>query len=223
MATAGKVSFTGHVVDLSAHTVDDGQDFYAINPKGNVPCLVGPNGFFLNENVATLTFLADRGTAGLAPKINTPERYVFLNTLAFIATELHKGVGGLFNPTLSEQGKELQKAAALKAITTFVEQFLDNGRKKFLNGETLSAADVYAYIVLTWTAFVGIDLPKESPKAQEYLESMASQDVVKKGQAAITKATSPIKKRGSFLSRLVKKGSSSSTGEGSAASSPAKQ
>jgi glutathione S-transferase len=46
------------IVDIGKHVVasgsEKGQDFYKINPKGNVPCVVLDDGTVLNENAATL-------------------------------------------------------------------------------------------------------------------------------------------------------------------------
>jgi glutathione S-transferase len=48
------------IVDLATHKTASGADFYAINPKGNVPALVLADGTVLNENVAVLSYLADQ-------------------------------------------------------------------------------------------------------------------------------------------------------------------
>ena len=141
-ATIGGLSFDSEVVDLRTHTTASGKDFYGINWKGNVPTVVFPDGSLLNENVATLSYLADAGNANLAPKEGTPARYQFLNHLGFVATELHKGVGALFNPTLSPEAREAAAANALKKIDQLVT-LLDG--KRFLDGATLSAADIYAH------------------------------------------------------------------------------
>ncbi len=42
-----------------AHVLAGGGDFYAVNPKGNVPCLVLDDGTILNENAAILDFVID--------------------------------------------------------------------------------------------------------------------------------------------------------------------
>ncbi len=180
-ASIGGLEFDSETVDLATHKTKSGADFYGINPKGNVPTVVLPNGTMFNENVATLTYIADTGNAGLAPKEGTPERYEFLNHLAFVATELHKGVGALFNPKLSPEAREGAKANALKKIEQLVG-LLDDGKKSFLNGKTLSAADLYAYIVLSWTGHLGIPL---SEKAQAYFDGIKANESVKKGHAAI--------------------------------------
>src|SRR5580698_10851704 len=115
-ATIGGLTFDSEVVDLPTHKTKSGADFYKINPKGNVPTIVFPNGSILNENVATLTYLADAGNAHLAPKDGTPERYQYLNDVGFVATELHKGVGALFNTGLSPEAREAAMANAQKKV-----------------------------------------------------------------------------------------------------------
>lgn len=182
VATIGGLSFDSETVDLGSHKTKSGEDFYKVNPKGNVPTVAFADGSILNENVATLTFLADSGNAGLAPKEGTPERYQFLNHVAFVSSELHKAVGALFNPTLSPEAREAAKAAAGKKIDLFVAVYLDGGKKSYMNGKSLSAADVYAYIVLSWTGFVGITL---SAEAQTYFDRVKSDAGVVKGHAAI--------------------------------------
>jgi glutathione S-transferase len=180
-ASIGGLQFDSETVDLATHKTKSGADFYGINPKGNVPTVVLPDGRILNENVATLTYLADSGNAGLSPKEGTPERYEFLNHLAFVATEMHKGVGPLFNPGLSPEAREGAKANALKKVDLLVA-LLDGGKKSFLNGKTLSAADLYAYIVLSWSGYLGLQLP---PAAQAYFDGIKANEAVVKGHAAI--------------------------------------
>ena len=47
-------------VALNTHLTASGADFYAINPKGNVPTLVVSDGFVLNEGAAVLQWIADQ-------------------------------------------------------------------------------------------------------------------------------------------------------------------
>jgi glutathione S-transferase len=180
-ATIGGLTFDSEVVDLPTHKTKSGADFYAINPKGNVPTIVFPNGSILNENVATLTYLADAGNAHLAPKDGTPERYQYLNDVGFVATELHKGVGALFNTGLSPEAREAAMANAQKKVDQLLVR-LDGGKKPFLNGKTLSAADLYAYIVLSWSGFLKLPLPAA---AQAYFDRIKALDAVQKASAAL--------------------------------------
>jgi len=48
------------LTDIRAHTFGDKQDFYKVNPKGNVPALVLEDGTMLNENTGVLNWIADQ-------------------------------------------------------------------------------------------------------------------------------------------------------------------
>lgn len=183
-ATIGGLKFDSETVDLSSHKTKSGADFYAINWKGNVPAIVLPDGSILNENVASLTYLADQGDAGLAPKEGTPERYQYLNHVGFVASELHKAFGPLFNTSLTAEAREGAKVMADKKIDQLV-RFLDGGKKRFLNGTSLSAADIYAYIVLGWAGYLGVTL---SAPAQAYFDGIKAEERVAKAYAAMSAA-----------------------------------
>ena len=47
-------------VALNTHRTTSGADFYKINSKGNVPCVVLDDGTVLNENAAVLQYIADQ-------------------------------------------------------------------------------------------------------------------------------------------------------------------
>ncbi len=180
-ATLGGLTFDSETVDLATHKTKSGADFYTVNPKGNVPTLAFADGSILNENVATLTYLADKGNAGLAPKEGTPERYAYLNDLAFVATELHPAFGPLFNPKLTPEAREAAIANVLRRVDKLVA-ILEGGKRSFLNGKSLSAADLYAYIVLSWAGNVGVSLPAA---AQSYFDGLKANEGIQKGHAAI--------------------------------------
>jgi len=145
-------------VDIKTHKTDSGADFYAVNPKGNVPTIVLPDGTVLNENVATLSWIADQNlSAGLAPAQGTVERNLVTNTLAWIASELHPAIGGLFAPSLPEDVKTFIKARGTKQLTYLDKTLLGNNHQ-FLVGSGLTVADLYAHIVVGWTAYTGVDL-----------------------------------------------------------------
>lgn len=179
VATIGGLTFDSETVDLRSHKTQSGADFFSVNPKGNVPTIAFSDGSILCENVATLTYLADKGSAGLAPKAGTPERYRYLNDVAFIASELHQGFAPFFNPQLSPEARAaavahlLRRADKLSAIV---------GGREFLNGKSLSAADVYAYIVLSWAGFVDVSLPKA---LQPYFDGLKANEAIQKAQAAM--------------------------------------
>ena len=145
-------------VDLGAHKTEGGADFYKVNGKGYVPTLELKKGDVLTEVATIVQYLADKAKATkILPKAGTMARYRTMESLNFVASELHKGIGGLFNPAMPPDGK----AAIISRVEKRLE-WLDGVLKKqnFLTGKSYSVADAYAFTVLGWCAHVGIDLAK---------------------------------------------------------------
>lgn len=143
-------------VDLRAKTTADGGDFLAIHPLGYVPALQLDDGEVLAEVIALLQYIADSAPgAGLAPAAGSREYYRYLSALSFIATELHKTLGGLFAPGISEEMKAAITRRARLRLDQHEAQW--QGRTWVL-GERYSAADAYQFVVLNWLQFVGLDL-----------------------------------------------------------------
>lgn len=115
------------------------------------------------------------------------ERAVLQNILAYLASEVHPSIGGLFNPTIGEEVKQYLRGNASKKLA-YLDVHVLNGGKQFLVGNSFSIADSYLYIILTWTAYVGIDFSSFKNVAS-YFEGISGLDIVKAGHARI--ATSP--------------------------------
>jgi glutathione S-transferase len=150
------VEFEAAEVDHKTHRTRDGEDLNAINGKGYVPVLRLDSGQVLTENVAVLSYIGDLNPgARLAPPAGTFERYRLLELLAYIASEIHKNFGPLFNPNGNEDVKGFVRGNLNKRLA-----WLDNalGSKPFLMGSEFSVADAYLYVVLSWTGHLGVDL-----------------------------------------------------------------
>ena len=153
-------------VTLATNKTEDGEDFLALNPKGYVPVLGLDNGQFLTEGPAIVQYLADqRPASGLAPAAGTMERYRLQEWLTFLGTELHKSFSPLFNQASSDDVKRAAKENLTKRLT-YLDQKL--AASKYLMGETFTVADAYAFTIVNWTNFVGIDL-KSYPNLTAYL------------------------------------------------------
>lgn len=147
---------TSERVDLAAKRTETGADYWAINPKGAVPALDLGNGEILTENAAILQFLGDlSGNEQLLPPVNQLSRYRVLEWLNFIATELHKGFGPLWNPNASVDSKQAARDLLAKRFD-HAEQKLGAG--PFLLGEQFTIADPYLFVIANWTGLHGIDL-----------------------------------------------------------------
>ena len=143
-------------VDLATRKTESGDDFLKFNPRGYVPALQLDDGSVLVEGPAIVQYLADQNpSAKLAPAPTERRRYELQSWLTFIGTELHKQFSPLFNPSASDQ----QKAASVEALKgrfTYVARELD--KRPYLLGDAYSVADIYLFVVLSWSAYVKLDL-----------------------------------------------------------------
>lgn len=146
-------------VDVRAKRTEAGDDFAAVNPKGQVPTLGLDDGGVLTENAVINQYIADRAPeSGLLPPPGTMERYRALEWLTFVTTELHKGFSPLFKPNTPDDYKPVAKEN-LAARFAYVDRQLADGRA-YLTGDTFAAPDAYLFVMLTWADRMGLDLSK---------------------------------------------------------------
>ncbi|TPX65018.1 hypothetical protein CcCBS67573_g08248 [Chytriomyces confervae] len=179
--------------DIRAHKIltgpKAGSDFYAVNPKGNVPTIVLADGTVLNENSATLQWIADNAVTPVGAKNGTSERYLLQSKLSWISSELHGTVGGLFNPTIAAEVREYITAKSYDKLKFLNDVELADGRKYFVGSE-FTVADSYLYIVLSWAPYIKLDLSK-FPKVEAYSKNIGELPFVKEAHAAMAKASTP--------------------------------
>ena len=144
------------MASTKSHKLQDGTDYYTINPLGYVPLLELDDGTTLREGPAIVQYVADQAPLkNLAPANGTLPRYRLQEWLTFIGTEIHKGFSPLFNPAMPEEAKTL-----FKDKLTSRYQWLDKqleGRE-FLMGEHFTVADGYLFTVTNWAKPTGLDL-----------------------------------------------------------------
>lgn len=168
-------------VNLAEKKTESGKDYMAINPKGYVPALALEDGSVLTEGPAIVQYLADQKPATqLAPAAGSIERYRLQEWLNFIGTELHKNFGPLFNKASSDEVKTAAKANITKRLGYLNDKL---GSVKYLMGETFSVADAYAFTILNWTNFTGIDL-KPYPNVAAYMGRVGARPKVQEALRA---------------------------------------
>jgi glutathione S-transferase len=188
----GACSFCPHVVareaglalelvktDLGTKLTASGEDYRLINPKGYVPALQLDSGEVLTEVAAIVQYLADlKPESGLVPAAGSMDRYRLQEWLHFIATEVQKHYGVLFNRTSPPEAR----AAALERLTQRVDWVATQfAGKSFLLGDQFTAADALFFTILRWSRFVGFDLA-QWPAIMGYMERITARPAV---QAAI--------------------------------------
>jgi glutathione S-transferase len=174
------IKFDLEKVDLAAKKTESGEDYLAVNAKGYVPALKLDDGTVLTEASVILQHIADsRPRRGLAPKPKTPERYKLMEWLNFTASEIHKGLGDLFNPKMTPEWREAKLDRLAKRF-----DFLENalGANQYLMGE-FSVADAYLFTVLNWTDRLQVDISRW-PNIQAFKARVAERNTVKKAMKA---------------------------------------
>jgi glutathione S-transferase len=133
-------------------------DYLRLNPMGEIPTLVLPDGTVLTESAAMILHLVDaHPAAGLAPPPGRADRARFDRWLLFMAVNLYGAVLRQAYPeryTADPAGAPAVREAADRAVDRYwalVADALMPG--PFLLGEQRSAADLYLLMLLTWYDF----------------------------------------------------------------------
>lgn len=138
------------------HRLDDGTDYYTINPLGYVPLLELDDGQRLREGPAIVQYIADRvPEKKLAPAWGTMARYRLMEWLTFIGTELHKGFSPLFHPAMPDAAKALARDKLAERLKWLDAEIAG---RDWLMGEDFTVADGYLYTVTGWARLVAVPL-----------------------------------------------------------------
>jgi glutathione S-transferase len=163
--------------DIVKTNMADRTELLKFNPQGKVPTLVLDNGQVLTECAVIMQYLADqKPEAGILPKVGTWERYKTLEATNYVATELHKSLGALFARDITEEAKAFSKNAAMQKLT-----YLNNtlGQQQFLACNQFSIADIYCFVVVSWTKVLGFDM-SQFPNVLGYCERIATRPSIAK-------------------------------------------
>ena len=148
--------FTPVKAPTRTHLLEDGTDYYSINPLGYVPLLELNDGTRLAEGPAIMQYIADQvPEKNLAPANGTIARAQMQGWLNFIGTELHKGFAPLFNPATPADYKPMVVEKLLSRLKWVDEQLAG---KQYLMGDAFSVADPYLFNVTNWAPLVKVDI-----------------------------------------------------------------
>jgi glutathione S-transferase len=150
------VAFDLEQVDVRAKKTKSGEDFYQVNPKGQVPTLVLDDGDILTEGPVIVQYIADQAPASkLAPPVGTKERYHLQEWLNFITSELHKNFSPLYRPTTPDDYRPIARDN-LAGRFGYVDKHLAD--RSYLTGDTFTVADAYLFVMTNWANTLKFDL-----------------------------------------------------------------
>ncbi|KRD21933.1 MULTISPECIES: glutathione transferase GstA [Acidovorax] len=150
------LAFTPVLASTKSHKLQDGTDYYGINPLGYVPMLELDDGTRLREGPAIVQYIADQVPQKmLAPQNGTLQRYRLQEWLTFTGMELHRGFSPLFNPATPEEYKAMAREKLLDRL-----QWVDSqlAGKQYLMGDQFTVADGYLFTVTSWTKPTNLDI-----------------------------------------------------------------
>jgi glutathione S-transferase len=143
-------------VDVRAKKLENGDDYYKINPKGQVPALGLDNGEVMTEGPVIVQMIADQASAkNLAPARDSAERYRLQEWLNFVTTELHKNFSPLFNPAIPDEVKAFFKDRIMGKFKYADDKLAGHD---YLMGKQFTVADGYLYTMLRWADGNKMDL-----------------------------------------------------------------
>jgi glutathione S-transferase/GST-like protein len=146
--------YTKIVIDLDAEE-NRSPEYLAVNPMGQIPALVLPDGTLMTESAAMVLHIVDRHPeAGLAPPAGSPERATFDRWLLFMAATLYGAdlrcyyADRFTTDPGGVKGVEAAAVADMGRHFAILNEALDPG--PYLLGESFSAVDVYLWMLTTW-------------------------------------------------------------------------
>lgn len=143
----------------------------AINPLGQLPVLVLPNGEIMSESAAILIYLADHHPdANLAPALDDSRRPAFLRWMAYVSAAIYSLAWIRADPMRlvadAAQAPIIQERIAERRAECWRHMDSNITPGAFLLGDTMTVLDLYVAIVSRWaprrTRFY-----REAPKMAE--------------------------------------------------------
>lgn len=134
------VPFSLEKVGLPDKKLANGDDYFKVNPKGQVPALQLDNGEILTEAGVIAKYLSDSHGGKLFPTQGF-ERVRAEEWLSFFATELHKGLSPLYSPKAGDEFKAWVVENRIAPRFEHLNRHLE-GREWMLND--FSVLDIYA-------------------------------------------------------------------------------
>jgi GST-like protein len=152
----------------------------SVNPLGQVPTLVLPDGTVLTESLAILLTLADRHPeAGLLPEPGSAERAVALRWMALAAGEIYPCVTRADYPERFSADPAHGPAIRVRAVQMAREIWriieAEAAPAPFLLGGRFSAADLHLAVLSRWMEGEAW-MPANCPRLEALARAVATRD-----------------------------------------------
>ncbi len=143
-------------------------ELLAVNPLGQVPVLILPDGSVMTESAAIAMYIADLSQdRALAPKIGDPDRAAYLRLMVFMAannymTDLRYFYSDRYSADPAHADAIKARAVEDQARNWQVLEEAVNAHGHLV-GNALSAADVYLAMLVSWAddpARFAVDYPR---------------------------------------------------------------
>ena len=130
-------------------------ELLAVNPLGQIPALVMPDGGVMTESAAITLYLADLvPEAGLAPPPTGARRAKYLRWMVYLAANSYMTALRVYYParfTHDVNGGAAVKSAALTRSAFEWQVFAEAlAEGPFILGEKMCAADIYTAMLVSW-------------------------------------------------------------------------
>ena len=158
------------------------EGFLSVNPLGQIPALILPDGTLMTETAAMLVHIVDRHPeAKLAPPAGSVESARFLRWLFFLASNVYPAVLRFYfaeRYSTDPGAAEGIKAAAEKDLDEqfkILEDALEPG--PYLLGEAFSAVDIMLWMLIQWHPDPA-RLFEEAPRVKQVAELVQTRPAI---------------------------------------------
>ncbi len=142
-------------------------ELLALNPNGWVPVLIcGDSAMY--EGAAIAMFLCDRHPeARLAPKVDDPDRGLYLQTLVYFSSSVQNAFQLNYYPerfadtSVDEPGAQKRGIRRLRETWKVIDDQI--GSNEWVLGDQFSAVDIYLFMLTTW-----LDPTRGHPPTDEF-------------------------------------------------------
>ena len=150
-------------VEISKTEAGEGGSFRSVNPVGQVPALILPDGRLMTESAAICLYLAELFPGrGIGPLAGSTDRPDFLRWMLFLSSAHYPTLLRWYYParrTTDATGIDAVKAAALaesEQLFAVIETHLAG--RDWLVGDAMTIADAYLAMLAHWLP------PHDSPR-----------------------------------------------------------